>query len=225
LIGRPAPGKVGCRGAQRMIRVRLEHRRTNDGLASKSRKTVNNVLSVLSKTLKVAIRWRALAAMPCVIELMKVSQAVPGFYEFAEYERLVEAGAKLGSRTLVLILLGGDAGLRRGEMIGLCWCDVDPRRRLLTVQQAVWKGIVDTPKSGRGRVVPMTDALAKALASHRHLQGERILYDDASQPVTEKILRCWLAAAQRRAGLPKATGALHVLRHTFCCTWPCGELR
>jgi integrase len=101
-------------------------------------------------------------------------------------------------------------------MIGLQWCDVDLRRRVITVQRSVWKGIVDSPKSGRGRVIPMTDALADALLSHRHLCGERIFYDNAGQPVTEKILRGWLAVAQRRAGLPAATGALHILRHTFC---------
>jgi integrase len=116
----------------------------------------------------------------------------------------------------VLVLLGGDAGLRRGELIGLRWCDVDLRRRLITVQQAVWKGIVDVPKSGRGRVIPLTDALAKALSAFRHLRGERVFYDDAGQPVTEKIFRGWLAAAQRRAGLAEPTGALHILRHTFC---------
>jgi integrase len=53
-------------------------------------------------------------------------------------------------------------------MIGLRWCDVDLRRRI-TVQQAVWKGIVDTPKSGHGRIIPMTDELADALRRHRHL--------------------------------------------------------
>jgi site-specific recombinase XerD len=46
--------------------------------------------------------------------------------------------------------------------------------------------------------------------------GERVLCDDGGDPITEKILRGWLAAAQRRAGLPGPTGALHILRHTFC---------
>jgi integrase len=185
-------------------------------LVSKSRKTVNNVLSVLNKVLKVALRWKVICTMPCTIELVRVSNVVPRFYELAEYERLVEAAARIDSRSLTLVLLGGDAGLRRGEMIGLRWCDIDMRRRLITVQQAVWKGIVDTPKSGRGRVIPMTDALAGSLLRHRHLRGERVFYDNAGAPVTEKILRGWLAAAQRRAGLPDATGALHILRHTFC---------
>jgi integrase len=185
-------------------------------LAPKSRKTLNNVLSVLNKALKVAVKWKVIAAMPCTIELVKVSNLVPRFYEFAEYGRLVDAADKIDARTLVLVLLGGNAGLRRGELIGLRWCDVDLRRRLITVQQAVWKGIVDVPKSGRGRVIPLTDALAKALSAFRHLRGERVFYDDAGQPVTEKILRGWLAAAQRRAGLAQPTGALHILRHTFC---------
>jgi integrase len=185
-------------------------------LVTRSRKTVNNVLTVLNKLLKVAVKWKVIGSMPCTIELMKVSSFVPRFYEYGEYERLVEAAGKIGPGTLCMVLLGGDAGLRRGELIGLRWCDVDLKRRLTTVQQAVWKGIVDVPKSGRGRVIPMTDALANALARFRHLRGERVFYDDAGQPVTEKILRGWLAAAQRRAGLPQATGALHILRHTFC---------
>jgi integrase len=190
--------------------------RLKAALGSKSRKTVNNVLSVLNKALKVAVRWKVISAMPCTIELVKVSNIVPRFYEFAEYARLVEAADRTDSRTLTLVLPGGDAGLRRGEMIGLRWCDIDVRRQLITVQQAVWKGIVDTPKSGRGRVIPMTDALSHALSRHRHLRGERVFYDNVGQPVTEKILRNWLAAAQRRANLPDPTGALHILRHTFC---------
>jgi integrase len=185
-------------------------------LAARSRKTVNSILSVLNKTLKVAVRWRVIATVPCTIELVKVSNLVPRFYEVAEYRRLVEAAARIDSRTHVLVLLGGDAGLRRGEMIGLRWSDVDLRRRIITVQQAVWKGIVDSPKSGKGRVIPLTDALAAALARHRHLRGERVLCDDGGDPITEKMLRGWLAAAQRRAALPGPTGALHILRHTFC---------
>lgn len=190
-------------------------------LAVKSPKTVNNVLTVLSKLLKVAVKWKAIDRVPCTIELLKVQNMVPTFYEFTEYERLASA-ASADKRTLALVLLGGDAGLRRGEMIGLRWCDVDLQRRQLAVQQAVWKGVVDSPKSGRGRIIPMTDALASALKGVRHLRGERVLYtDDVDSegkpvPVTEKILRGWLGRAQRRAGFASTTGALHILRHTFC---------
>jgi hypothetical protein len=121
-------------------------------LAEKSPKTVNNVLTVLNKLLKFAVKWKVIDRVPCTIELLKVHNLVPKFYEFAEYERLVEAARKISSRSALVVLLGGDAGLRRGEMIGLRWCDVDLRRRQLAIQQSVWKGIVDSPKSGRGRI-------------------------------------------------------------------------
>jgi integrase len=129
----------------------------------------------------------------------------------------------------VVLLLGGEAGLRRGEILGLRWCDVDFTRRQLVVAQAVWEGkgeadrmargrrrYADSPKGGRGRVVPLTDALCDALKRFRHLRGELVLYADDSQPASSYQLRTWLQAAQRRAGLPVTTGGLHVLRHTFC---------
>ena len=38
-----------------------------------------------------------------------------------------------------------------------------------------WKGFVDTPKSGRGRAVPLTEALFAALTKNRHLRADRVL--------------------------------------------------
>ena len=73
---------------------------------------------------------------------LRASGAVkpPSFLEFAEYERLIEAAVKTDVRTPVIALLGGDAGLRRGEMLGLRWTDVDFVRRQLVVSQGVWEG-------------------------------------------------------------------------------------
>jgi integrase len=115
-------------------------------------------------------------------------QDAPSFYEFEDYARLVEAARKVGTGELAVVLLGGDAGLRRGEMMGLRLCDVDFRRNQLRVEQAAWKRTHkeavrtgadewagDVPKSGRGRIVPMTKALSDALQKHRHLRGERVL--------------------------------------------------
>ena len=74
---------------------------------------------------------------------------------------------------------------------------------------------VDTPKSGKGRIVPMTNALREALLRHRHLRGERVLTLEDGSPAPGHVLRDWLEAAQRRAGL-RVMGSLHKLRHTFC---------
>jgi site-specific recombinase XerD len=61
----------------------------------------------------------------------------------------------------------------------------------------------------------MTDRLRAALQAHRHLRGERVLYTDAGETATAKVLQKWIASAQKRAQL-RASGALHILRHTFC---------
>jgi integrase len=99
--------------------------------------------------------------------------------------------------------------------MGLRWCDVDLRRGQLYVQQAEWQGVVDTPKSGRGRIVALTRALAAALARHRHLRSERVLCLDDGSPVPGHILCDWHEKAIKRAALP-GKGGLHILRHTFC---------
>lgn len=177
--------------------------------------TVNNILSVLSMTLRVAAEWNVVESVPVRIRLLKVQKATPGFYDFDHYEDLVAAAAKADPRIHLLVLLGGDAGLRRGEIIALEQTDVDLRRNHLTVQRSEWKGRVNETKGMECRVVPLTKRLAAALAANRHLRGDRLLYTDAGETLTAKVVHRWLERVQRRANL-KATGGSHVLRHSFC---------
>lgn len=184
-------------------------------LIHRSRKHSNNVLTVLSTTLKAAMEWSVIDKMPCTIKLLKVSAPERTFHDFDEYERLLSAARQTDSRTELLVLLGGNAGLRVGEVIALEWHDVDFRRGTLMIQRAEWMGHVDTPKGGRGRRVPMTERLAAALKAHRHLRGERILYNDDGTTMTRKVLSTMLKSAEKRASL-QARGNTHKLRHTFC---------
>ena len=183
-----------------------------DEMANKS---INNVLTALSVMLKRAVDWKVIDAMPCRIRLLKWGLNEVAFYDFAEYRHRVEAAAAIDPRIELLVLLGGDAGLRRGEAIAVEWTDVDLRRRRMHVQRSSWNGHVTLPKGGRSRRLPLTERLAEALRSHRHLKGPRVLYYDDGSPPTNKEVRMWMERAQRRAGL-LATGAYHILRHTFC---------
>jgi Phage integrase, N-terminal SAM-like domain len=80
------------------------------GLADRHRKTVNNVLTVLSNVLRVAVKWKVIAVMPCAIDFYKVQNLLAPFYEFEEYERLIEAAGKIDTPTLVAILLEATRG-------------------------------------------------------------------------------------------------------------------
>jgi integrase len=123
------------------------------------------------------------------------------FYDFEEYERLVEAASKLDWRIQAMVLLGGDAGPRSGEILVLEWTDMDFRRGQLRIRHSEWQGHVTVPKGGRDRRVPMTKRLAVLLAANRHLKGPLALYRDNGQPATRVAVFRWMAKAQKRAGL------------------------
>lgn len=174
-------------------------------MADHKPKTVNNILSVLSRALRCAVEWGDLLAMP-KIGLLPVQEPVVAWYERHDYRRLVDAAAKLGTEHLVLVLLGGSAGLRRGEIRALKWSDIDFARKLIRVQRAIWRQSEGAPKGGRGRDIPMTDELAAALKAHRHMRGPRVLYSATSiDTVSNQTIRNWMGAAIRRAGLPVET--------------------
>lgn len=177
-------------------------------------KTVNNVLTVLNVLLKKAVEWEALDRVPCTIRLLPIPKASAGFYDFDEFERLVQAAKTNDLDAYLVVLLGGEAGLRCGEMMALEWSDVDLGRRQLWIERSDWKGHVTTTKGGRTRYVPLTVRLAAALQKHRHLRGARVLSQRDGSPLTQKIVQDHVRRAARRVQL--ARSGVHRLRHTFC---------
>lgn len=184
-------------------------------LRKRKAKTVNNVLSCLSGILRAAVRWDILPKMPVKIELLKTSAPKIEFYDFDEFARLSAAASAVGPEVEVMILLGGDAGLRTGEIIALEWRDIHFGMRLITISRAEWKGRVGPPKGNQIREVPMTKRLEAALSRMPFPHSGRILRRPDGDTVSEQTLRTWTGWAQTRAGL-EARGNKHVLRHTFC---------
>jgi integrase len=66
------------------------------------------------------------------------------------------------------ILLAATSGLRRGEVFGLHWQDVDFEARLIRVRCANLDGVICKPKTAAGeRLVPMFGSLRKLLLEQR----------------------------------------------------------
>jgi len=112
---------------------RLKHR-----LRTQKPKSVNNVLTVLNTLLKKAVEWGVIPHLPCVIKLLKTSAASVDFYAIDEYDRLSKAAQTVDTACWVTVLLGGDAGLRAGEMRALLWTDADLERGMLRVERNDW---------------------------------------------------------------------------------------
>jgi integrase len=184
-------------------------------------KTINNILTVLKTIFRRALRWKVIKEMPVEIELARYTIGEPEFYDFDVFERLVTGAKGASPEAHLVVLLGGLAGLRLGEVIALEWGDVDFERRLLTVRRGEWQGksssepVVSSPKGGKVVTLPMTRRLADALAAYRHLRGPRVLYREDGGPLSVEVVKRWIASAERRAGLP-VTRRFHILRHTFC---------
>jgi integrase len=201
-------------GRRRLDAIKNEDvQRLKAQLEVKSPKTVNNVLTVLSVLLKKAVEWDVIERLPCTVKLLRVDTGTAAFHDFDEYERLVEVARSIDVRTLLVVLLGGDAGLRCGEIIGLEWSDIDLAKRQLCVRQSDWNGQLGTPKSGRLRYVPLTRRLTATLVDHRHLRSKRVLCQTNGAPFTRQIVQNRMRLAAKRANVRRG---VHILRHTFC---------
>ncbi|MHC4715150.1 MAG: tyrosine-type recombinase/integrase, partial [Planctomycetota bacterium] len=95
-----------------------------------------------------------------------------------DVQRAVEAARAGGLEAYVFVLLGLEAGLRRGEALGLRWgCVVwgsdedDPARALLIDKSRPRGGELEEPKSGRERRVALAFRLRGALLALVRLQS------------------------------------------------------
>lgn len=177
-----------------------------DGLA---RKSVNNHLTVLRKALVVAQEWGLLAEVP-VVKRLKVAKPEFDFLSFDEADRLLDAAE---AEWLPMIGTALQTGLRLGELLALRWEDVDLVAGRILVRQAVAFGELGTPKSGRGREVPLSDTALRTLKAHRHLMGPLVFCAPDGSMMPRDKPRHPLHRACRRAGL-RLIG-WHALRHTF----------
>lgn len=201
-------------GAKRLDEITTEDvQRLKAALVKKSGKTVNNVLSVLNVLLKTAHEWEVIERRPCAIKVVRTMMAEANFHNFEAFETLVQVARETDDVAHLIVLLGGEAGLRCGEMMALEWKDVDLTKGRLCVARSEWKGHVTAPKGGRVRHVPLTSRLAEALCGARHSRHARVLIDHDAQTLTQKVVQGIMRRVARRAKVQKG---VHILRHTFC---------
>lgn len=195
-----------------------------------SARTVMHVRSVLRTALNVARRWHYIASNPASdVDPLPVPTAPQVALTVAQARALLETvdGHRLSALYHVALLLG----LRKGELLGLRWADLDLERGRLTVAQQIVaiKGKVQasTPKSATShRTLPLTPELARRLRDHwQNQQEERALLGTAWQehglvfasevgtPISPRNLSRHFKRMLHAAGLP-ARVRFHDLRHT-----------
>ena len=137
---------------------------------------------------------------------------------------LLATAATTDRRQAPLFLLMARTGLRLGEALGLRWEDLG--RRTIRLTRALSAGRIETPKSGHGRTVDMSQQLARTLL---RLQMDRkpealrrgwpelppwIFCSDAGTPLNPANVDKAFKRVLKSAGLPLHFSP-HGLRHTF----------
>ncbi len=144
----------------------------------------------------------------------------PSFYTVEQVEALVRSAAS--DQDALAFKIAAYAGLRRGELVSLRWRCVDLVKASLYIDESVSAGIDATPKSGKGRTVPMAPQLAQALARAQPHDADSadgngndlvLVGEHPGIKIDGSALRRRFVAARVRAGLPPLR--LHDLRHTF----------
>jgi integrase len=196
------------------------------GTKSKIRKTLGMLFNH-------AIRWEFATRNPISgpvrgsgVRQSEKRERIPEVLSAEEFRRL-EAALPLRERVLLCLALS--VGLRRGELAGLRWHDIDFEQSTITVRrsvvdQIVWRGKTEASQ----RPLPMDPRIAMLLNQWRsvsryvHSQDYVFAADSnraglkrGKQPVSlAKIMQYRIQPVAQRVGIVKKIG-WHTLRHSF----------
>ena len=204
-------------GQMRLDKITLPHvREFMKALLAKelSPKTVLNAMVVLKEMFKHAVQWGYLDVNPAqYAERPRAEDKEMQILTPPEIRRLLDA-ADEPVRTLLLCAVL--TGMRRGELLGLRWEDIDLEGHRIFVRRALWRGKFVTPKSRRSRrTIDMAPTLRTSLAKlPSRFQGGLVFCRTDGEPINPDIFaqRDW-ARALRRAELRRIR--FHDLRHTY----------
>lgn len=199
---------------------------------SLSSKTILHHHRLISSILSTAVQWQVVFSNPCDrIKPPKVEKKDPRYLDEKQAALLLELLEQEGIqyRTMIKLLLY--TGLRRGELCGLEWKDIDWKNNLLRVCRSSLyspeKGIFvdETKNNTSNRTIKMPGAAGSMLWDYKRWQAEqRLQLGDQWQdndrlftawngtPIHPDLITNWFHDFIKKHGLPDIS--IHSLRHT-----------
>ena len=141
--------------------------------------TLRHVNALLSQVLKSAVMANLIAQSPIAKAQTKPKKPKRSKIEVLDESELVALLDHLRGHWLYMpVLIAAYTGLRRGEVLGLRWRDIDLAKGTLQVSQAVevigGELHITTPKTERShRTITLPAALVPELVRHRKAQSEQ----------------------------------------------------
>ncbi len=202
-----------------------------DGKGGLSPTTVKRMHVVLNHALKTAVKWRKIPLNPAdAVTPPRETREEMKWWTTEQASKFLDNVDNLTYRALYTLALL--TGLRRGELLGLRWEDLNLEERYLTVNQSIVRlhngeMLVQTPKTKQSvRAVPLTELAVSTLKDHRRLQTEHrlalgsgyqnndlVFASETGTPIHPGNLLRNFKKAIEKANVPAIR--FHDLRHSF----------
>jgi integrase len=173
--------------------------------STRSPATVNMELSILSRIFALAMDLEQAGTNPCrKVRKLRLDNQRSRYLSADEETALMAnlTGKRKHLKPIVALALG--TGMRRGELLGLRWAQVDFGRGVIHVTQT---------KTARDRIVPMSQQVRELLQAQRpRRQSELVFTSKLTKRAYVEIKRAFSAACSD-AGIEGFH--FHDLRHTF----------
>ena len=179
--------------------------------------TVHHLQCALSKILGTAVEWGYIEANPVRMTRLPRRTRIKAKAVLTPVQlRLLLARLPEPSRSLVLLLVL--TGMRIGELLALRWRNVDLGSRLVRVEETVYDGHFDEPKSNHSvRLIPLGPLAIAVLAERRRLgcqDGTRLVFSSRKGTTLDRhtLLARQLKPTAQALGLGNVNW--HLLRHS-----------
>lgn len=222
----PALGHVQLKDLSPLHLQKFYTQKASEGL---SNSYLRSMYAVLSKTLRAAERWGLIEKnTAALVSPPRPQKREMRVWTLGEVRQFLQASEK--RKFYIAYVLAVFTGMRRGEILGLRWSDIDLEKGVIHVQRTLYKTkgklVFQEPKTrGSKRSIVISPIVISALKKHRVRQQEMRLklgqaYIDHDlvvcswngNPVDPSDLNEDFKMAIKKAGVPQIR--FHDLRHT-----------
>lgn len=194
---------------------RIESENQPKGLSAK---TVRNINQVISSAMDVAVKHKLILSNPTDgCELPKLEHKEMHTIHAEQLGAFLREAKESGVFELYYLDLA--TGLRRGELLGLKWEDVDLAHGVIHVRRQVYRidgEVKEVPlktKNAYRNISISKDAVKMLQEMEKHRISEYVFPSPSGGPISPDSVLNMLHRVLKRAGLPAVR--FHDLRHTF----------
>ena len=201
-----------------LTKGRVERIEAKDQPKGLSAKTVRNINQVISSAMDLAVAQKIIPANPTnACALPKIEHQEMQTIPAEQLQAFLQEAKATGVYEMYYIELA--TGLRRGELLGLKWQDIDWKNGVIKVRRQVARvdgQIKEAPLKTKNsyRAVSISPQAIEVLREQKRKTNDTYVFPSPNGgPISPDSVNNMLKRVLERAGIPKVR--FHDLRHTF----------